>query len=91
MKLNLDKNIIDLKGNPLPDKLSDILANVLALSSVGPPAKMMAWAVNLINEGEINVDKDDIRFLTDHIRNHHGLTNLVKHQLLEEFDRLKEW
>lgn len=90
MRLNLDKNVIDLHGNPLQDKLSEILANVLAMSTIGPPAKMIAWAVNLINEGEIEVDKSDIRFLTDLITNTDKIVNLAKAQLLEQFEKLTE-
>lgn len=35
MKLNLDKNLLTLKGEPMQDKLSDILANVLAMLTIG--------------------------------------------------------
>lgn len=90
MKLNLDKNLLDLKGNPLPEKLNDILANILAMSNVGKPAKMITWAVNLTNEGEIEVDKSDVRFLLDFVENNHHLVNLAKAQLLEEIEKLKE-
>lgn len=41
MKLNLDKNLVTLKGKPMQDKLSDVLANVLAMSTIGKPAKMI--------------------------------------------------
>ena len=47
MKLNLDKNLLNLKGEPMQDKLSDVLANILAMSTTGKPAKMITWAVNL--------------------------------------------
>lgn|GEM_PF-1716924 len=90
MKLNLDKNLVNLKGEPLPEKLSDILANLLATSTVGKPAKMITWAVNLTNYGEIEVDKDDIKFLTELIENNQRLINLAKAQLLEEIEKLKE-
>jgi hypothetical protein len=90
MKLNLDKNLIDLKGNPIPEKLSDILANMLAMSTVGPPAKMITWAVNLTNDGEIEVDKSDVKFLMDFVSNNHNFVNLAKSQLLDEIEKLKE-
>lgn len=90
MKLNLDKNVIDLYGEPLQDKLSEVLANVLAMSTIGAPAKMIAWAVNLINEGEIELDKSDIRFLTDLITHTDKIVNLVKAQLLEQLEKLTE-
>lgn len=90
MKLNLDKNLLDLKGNPVNEKLSDILANVLAMSTVGKPAKMITWAVNLTNDGEIDVDKSDIKFLTELIENHQGIVNLAKAQLIEEIEKLED-
>ena len=90
MKLNLDKNILSLKGEPMPDKLSDVLADVLAMSTTGKPAKMMAWAVGLVNEGDMEVDKADIKFLSEFIENSPALRNIVKTQLLDEIEKLKE-
>lgn len=91
MRLNLDKNLINLKGEPLPEKLSDILANMLAMSTTGPPAKMITWAVNLTNDGEIEVDKADIKFLTDFIEHKcPNFTALPKAALLDEIEKLKE-
>jgi hypothetical protein len=90
MKLNLDKNLLNLKGEPLPEKLSDALANMLAMATTGKPAKMITWAVNLTNEGEIEVDKSDVKFLTEFIENNHNVINLAKSQLLDEIEKLKE-
>jgi hypothetical protein len=90
MKLSLDKELIDLKGNPMPEKLSDILANMLAMSTVGSPAKMITWAVNLTNNGEIDIDKSDVKFLLDFVGNNHNFVNLAKSQLLDEIEKLKE-
>lgn len=90
MKLNLDKNLLDLKGNPMNDKLSDILANMLAMATTGPPAKMITWAVNLTNNGEIEIDKSDVRFLLDFINNNRNVVNLAKSQLLDELEKLDE-
>jgi len=90
MKLNLDKNLLNLKGEPMQDKLSDILANILAMSTVGKPAKMITWAVNLTNDGEIEVDKADLKFLSELIENSPHIVNLAKAQLLDEIEKLKE-
>ena len=90
MKLNLDKNLIGLKGEPISEKLSDILANMLAMSTVGKPAKMITWAVNLTNDAEIEVDKSDLNFLSGFVENNHNTVNLAKAQLLEEIEKLKE-
>jgi hypothetical protein len=90
LKLNLDKNLINLKGEPIPEKLSDILANMLAMATTGKPAKMITWAVNLTNEGEIDIDKSDVKFLLDFVENNHNVINLAKVQLLDEIEKLKD-
>lgn len=90
MKLKLDKNLIGLKGEPIPEKLSDTLANMLAMATTGPPAKMITWAVNLTNEGEIEVDKSDVKFLLEFVENNRNVINLAKSQLLDEIEKLKE-
>ena len=89
MRLNLDKQFVDLTGAPLPAKMDDTLANMLAMSTVGPPAKMITWAVNLTNEGEIAIDKADLKFLKGFIEQHPGATNLAKAALLEELKKLE--
>jgi hypothetical protein len=90
MKLNLDNQFVDLTGVPLPVKMDDTLANMLAMATIGPPAKMITWAVNLTNEGEIEVDKTDVKFLKGFIEQHPGASNLVKAQLLDRIDRVQE-
>lgn len=87
MKLNLDKNLLNLKGEPTRDKLCDILADVLALSTVGRPAQMIAWAVNLVNDGEIEIDNNNARFLSELIEKSPNIVNLAKAQLLEEIEK----
>lgn len=89
MKLNLDKNLMTLKGEPTNDKLNDILANMLAMSTTGKPAKMITWAVNLTNNGEIDIDKEDVDFLKDLIINNPNYVNLAKAQLLDEIEKLE--
>jgi hypothetical protein len=90
MKLNLDKNLLDLKGAPMPEKLSDVLANMLAMATTGTPAKMITWAVNLTNEAEIDIDKADVKFLLDFVNNNRNVINLAKSQLLDEIEKLNE-
>jgi len=89
INLNLDKNIVTLKGKPTNEKLSDVLANILAMSTVGRPAKMITWAVNLTNDGEIEISEDDIEFLEKIIEDNMYTINLAKAQLLDEIDKLR--
>lgn len=88
MKLNLDKQFLDLEGYPLPQKMSDVLANELAMSSVGNRETMHRWAVNLANEGCIDVSSDDVKMLSVFIR-HSRLNNLAKGQLLERLNSVE--
>jgi len=89
MKLNLDKNMVTLKGEPLDEKLSDILANILAMSTTGKPAQMITWAVNLTNNGEIDISKEDAKFLVEVITNSPNYVNLAKAQILEEIEKME--
>lgn len=89
MKLNLDQQFLDLTGVPLPVKMDDTLANMLAAATVGKPAKMMTWAVNLTNDGEIEVDKTDLKFISGFIEQHQGVSNLLKAQLLDRIEMLE--
>lgn len=63
MRLNLDKSIIDLRGNPQKENLSDVLADILATSSTHRPAQTIAWAYDLIKNGEIEVSRTDLNSL----------------------------
>lgn len=89
MKLNLDKNLVTLKGEPMEEKLNDILANILAMATVGKPAKMITWAVNLTNDGEIDINEDDAKFLINLITENQQYINLVKAQLLNEIEEME--
>ena len=88
-KLKLDKNLVTLKGEPTREKLNDILANILAMSTVGKPAQMMTWAVNLTNNGEIDVSKEDAKFITEVVTNSPNYVNLAKAQILDEIGKLE--
>lgn len=89
MKLNLDKNMLTLKGEPTNEKLNDVLANMLAMSTIGKPAKMITWAVNLTSDGEIEVNKEDIEVIKQVVENDRFTINLAKAQILDEIDKLE--
>ena len=82
MKINLDQQFMDLRGNPLSHKMCDTLANALAISSTGNPKRVMQWAHDLINNGEIEVTAADVQLLRIFIMNSR-LNNLERVQLLE--------
>ncbi len=90
MKLDLDKNLLDLRGTPQDKLLCEILADILATSSTHRPAQTMAWAYDLIKNGEIEVNKDDVAFIVDVIKRNQSFIDLVKAQLLDEIEKLKD-
>lgn len=90
MRLNLDKNILDLRGNPQEKLLCEVLADILATSSTMRPAQTMAWAYDLIKNGEIEINKADIEFIEELIKKNQMFIDLVKAQLLDEIKKLKE-
>jgi hypothetical protein len=57
------------------------------MSTQGKPAKMITWAVNLTNNGETDIEKADLHFLTGIVEESPALTNLAKVQLMEEFKK----
>jgi hypothetical protein len=88
MKLNLDNQFVNLAGEPLPIKMDDTLAEVLAMASTDNPRKMIGWATSLLNDGEIEVIKDEAIFLKHFIENNFTLNNLAKSQLIEQIENL---
>jgi hypothetical protein len=84
MKLDLDKNLLDLRGIPQDKLLCEILADILATSSTSRPAQTMAWAYDLIKNGEIEITKDDAAFISDLIKTNQNFIDLAKAQLLDE-------
>ena len=89
MKLNLDKELVTLKGEPTGEKLNDILANILAMATVGKPAQMMTWAVNLTNDGEIDISQEDAKFIAEVVTGSPHYINLAKAQVLDEISKLE--
>lgn len=90
MKLDLDKNLLDLRGTPQDKLLCEILADILATSSTSRPAQTMAWAYDLIKNGEIEITKDDSAFITDLIKANQNFIDLAKAQLLDEIKKLMD-
>lgn len=87
MKIKLNDQFLDLRGNPLPlPKMCDCLAEVLAMSTTGNLRKMISWARELPENGEIDVSAADVQFLKTFILNSR-LNNLQRAQLLERIQK----
>lgn len=90
MKLNLDKNMLDLRGNPQDKILCETLADILATSSTNRPAQTMAWAYDLVKTGEIEISNDDKKFIIGLVTNNQMFVDLVKAQLIDEIEKLED-
>jgi hypothetical protein len=90
MKLNLNDNLLDLRGIPQDKLLCEILADILATSSTDRPAQTMAWAYDLIKNGEIEISKDDKKFIIGLIINNQMFVDLAKAQLIDELEKLSD-
>lgn len=90
MKLNLNNNLLDLRGNPQEKLLCEILADILATSSTVRPAQTMAWAYDLIKTGEIEIGKEDKKFIIGLIANNQMFVDLAKAQLIDEIEKLED-
>lgn len=84
--VNLDRSLLTLKGEPLEEKLSDVLANVLVTSSTSRPAKTIAWAVDFVNRGEAEIDTMDIEFIKEIVVRNNQVIDLAKVQIMEALD-----
>jgi len=81
-KIHLNAPLIGLDGNPMgQETLSKIVANELAFSNKGKPAKMNDWAHTLFTDGFVEADDTDLNFIKDFVHTHERLVNLVKHQV----------
>lgn len=90
MKLNLDDNLLDLKGVPQDKLLCEILADILATSSTDRPAQTIAWAYDLIKTGEIEISKQDADFIILLVKRNQAFIDLAKAQIIDEIEKLKE-
>lgn len=88
MKLNFDKHILDLGGQPIQgaDKLGVILANMLVSQAEGNVLKHFDWALKLHKGETIDLDKADQEYLKSFITDHKTTTILVKAQMLSTLD-----
>ena len=86
-KINLNKAITDLDGNPIEgSNLGKLVAQMLVTSSKGDALKYMAWALKLHAGEEVELDPSDKETLKNFIKDHDQLTVLSKAQMLQCFE-----
>lgn len=95
MKLDFNQVVIGIDGKEIiedgkPVKLAPLLANLFAQANSQEPAKFIDWAVKLMGDGKIEVDKSDSEKIKNFVSAHNGLSNLGKCRILEIINAAKE-
>lgn len=90
MHVSFDIDLKDAKGVANGQKLGDLLADLLLTETKGNTRKLMGWGLLLANGKEIFLDAADRKFITDLVDGTDRLIILVKGQILNVLDNLKE-
>ena len=95
MKLDLNKPILDLEGNPIKNgnevlTIGKQIASALVGSNKGEALKFYDWAVKLYKGEALEVDKSDLKKITEFVETNEQFTNLLKAQALELLDIKEE-
>jgi hypothetical protein len=84
MKIDLDKSILDLSGNPIDGgQIYIVLANLIANGSSIEPAKWMSWAMSAYNNKFIEIDEFDLKKIVDFVSTNTNISNIAKKSILE--------
>lgn len=88
MKIDLNKNVIDLDGNQIENaNMGKIVAQFLVNESKGDALKFWDWALKL-NKGEVlDLDKSDQETFKSLIKETEKLPIITKAQILEQLQK----
>jgi hypothetical protein len=81
----LGESILDEKNNPAT--AGKLLAGSLVNQAKGNSIKFYNWALKMYNCEDVNLDKSDVKVLTEYVESNEQLTVLVKAQILEVLDQ----
>lgn len=94
VKLNLNKMLLGLDGKDHSskdeDRLAKILATRLSYSNKGEAVKLFDWSMSLWKDGEILVDKADLDFLVNFVKEDEQMYNFVKAQIIAVLKKSKD-
>jgi len=89
--VNLNVNLKDLEGKDVEGQIiGKIVANVIATESKGDALKIFGWAVEMTKGNCLLLDKSDFSTFKSLISDNERLTILVKAQVLEILDAVKD-
>ena len=84
MKINMNKNLMNLDGKEMKDQnMGKLLANILATKADGiDPIKAYDWAMTVWKGDDLEIDRSDIDKLKTLVLKTELLTTLAKAQIL---------
>lgn len=89
-KISFNFKLKNLEGKEIEDAhAGKQFAIMIASSTEGNPVKLMAWALLLHGEKDIEVDKADFELIKDLIIKSKEITNLTKSQLIDALGEFK--
>ena len=80
--LDFDTTMSDLRGNELPEKMSDFVPDSLANNQEAKPIKAYELAKRIATKGKIEVDREDYDLIYASVEKDKRLSNLGKGQIL---------
>jgi len=84
MKINLNKNLLDLEGNEIKDAhIGKVVASALAGSNKGDAIKFWHWSTKFYSCEEVELDPSDLETLRTFIKESEQMTVLSKAQILQ--------
>jgi hypothetical protein len=88
MLLDFNSDLKDLDGNAMNDaNIGKLLASTLAQATEVDAIKFLDWALKLHAGKPLDIDLSDVETLRSFIKNHRGLTVLLKGQLEAVFNQ----
>ena len=89
--VNLNVNLKDLEGKDIEGQIiGKLVANIIATESKGDALKIFGWAVEMTKGNCLLLDKSDFLLFKGIISDNERLTILVKAQVLEILDSVKD-
>ena len=87
-KLDFKGTVKDVEGNEFD--IASSLAIILQHSRVGDSIKFNSWAIKLVVDGRLTIDKADIGTLKSFIEETDTVINLMKANILERIENKQE-
>jgi hypothetical protein len=86
--IDLSESFLNLDGTKaINAPMGKTLSHQFAQANSDSPAKYMTWAVQLWKDSYFEVSESELKEIVSFIEKNQALTNLAKHQLLEQISK----